>query len=67
MPYPDRRRFERLDAVCPVMLGHGRLTRGDGARAAGLELPDNGTVDVIENRVFDEIKVGDSASPRVAA
>ena len=51
-----------MGAVCPVMLGQGRLTRGDGARAAGLELPDNGAVDVIENRVFDEIKVGDSAS-----
>ena len=43
------------------MLGHGRLTRGEGARAAGLKLPDNGAVDVIENRVFDEIKVGDTA------
>jgi hypothetical protein len=46
----------------PVMLRQGRPMRGDGARAAALELPDNGAVGVIENRVFDEIKVGDTAS-----
>src|SRR5262249_3524072 len=45
-----------------VMLRQGRLTRGDSARAAALELPDNGAVGVIENRVFDEIRVGDTAS-----
>ncbi len=44
------------------MLRQGRPIRGDGARAAALELPDNGAVGVIENRVFDEIKVGDTAS-----
>jgi len=38
-----------------VMLRQGRLTRGDSARAAALELPDNGAVGVIENRVFASI------------
>jgi phosphotransacetylase len=31
-------------------------------RAGALELHDNGAVDAIENRLFEEIKVGDSAS-----
>jgi phosphotransacetylase len=45
-----------------VLVGHGRLTRGAGARARSTELHDNDAVAVIENRVFDEIKVGDTAS-----
>ena len=60
---PKQSEFPKVARPWPVSrLGYGRLSGAPAPERAAGELHHNVAVDVIENRLFDEIKVGDAAS-----